>query len=96
MPGPPPPVKTNGSGPAVIANGYSAATATVAVAQVRVERWSQVLDDHDIGVALWARSSTVTSLLAQDEEWRVVFADLDSIVACRRGPACDRLSVSAG
>lgn len=59
-------------------------------------RWSQVLDDHDIGVALWARSSTVTSLLAQDEEWRVVFADLDSIVACRRGPACDRLSVSAG
>ena len=53
--------------------------------------WSQVLDDYDIGVALWARSSTVTSLLAEDERWQIVFSDLDSIVACRRGPACTAL-----
>ncbi len=54
-------------------------------------RWSAVLDDHDIGVALWSRSSVLTSLIAADARWRVVFADTDSIVACRRGPACDAL-----
>jgi hypothetical protein len=54
-------------------------------------RWSAVLDDYDIDVALWPRSSAVTSLLAEDDRWQVAFADLDSIVACRRGSACDVL-----
>lgn len=55
-------------------------------------RWSDVLDDYRINVALWPRSSAVTSLFAQSDVWRVVFADLDSVVACRRGPACESLT----
>ncbi|WP_436795742.1 hypothetical protein [Actinospongicola halichondriae] len=54
-------------------------------------RWSAVLDEQDIGVLVWSRSSVLTSLVAEDDGWRVVFADTDSIVACRRGPACEAL-----
>lgn len=56
--------------------------------------WSQVLDDNDIEIALWPRTSVLTSLLAEDERWQIAFADTDSVVACRRGPACEGLDVA--
>lgn len=54
-------------------------------------RWSAVLDDYDIDVLLWPRTSQLTSLAAEDDAWRVIYADTESVVACRRGAGCEAL-----
>lgn len=54
-------------------------------------RWQQILDRHEVAVVVWKRSSPLASLLAADDEWRVVFADTSWAVACRRGFGCSEL-----
>lgn len=47
-------------------------------------RWATVLDDHDIDIVVWRRSSPLASIIAADAEWQVAFSDLWWTVACRR------------
>ncbi|HAS10198.1 MAG TPA: hypothetical protein DCS55_06725 [Acidimicrobiaceae bacterium] len=52
--------------------------------------WQDVLDRWDIDVVLWERGSSLAQMLALSSAWRIVFSDVDSVVACRRsacGPA---------
>ncbi len=54
--------------------------------------WQQILDRYDIDVVVWKRSSPLASLLAADDGWRLVLADTEWSVACRRGPGCSPLT----
>jgi hypothetical protein len=46
--------------------------------------WRQVLERWDTDVILWSRSSPLDQLLAEDDTWRLAFADQSWVVYVRR------------
>lgn len=56
--------------------------------------WAQVLDGYGLDVAVFSRDSAVSSLLAADGDWAVVYSDSLSTVACRRGSGCGELAAN--
>lgn len=53
--------------------------------------WEAVLTDRDIDTVIWDRREPLGSLLAAQDDWKVVFSDTRWTVACRRTvcPALD-------
>jgi hypothetical protein len=47
--------------------------------------WSQTLDRYDVHYLVWPRTGPVAQLVAGSTEWRIVYQDPTTFVACRRG-----------
>lgn len=54
--------------------------------------WESVLVDRDVELVVWERSRPLGSLLAEADEWQIVFSDTSWTLACRRGPTCEALT----
>lgn len=50
--------------------------------------WQDVLERYDIDVVLWSADKPLSGLLAASDEWRIVYGDARSMVACRRDGLC--------
>lgn len=53
--------------------------------------WREALDRHRVNVVLWSRSGPLPQLLSMSPEWRVLYEDGQSSVACRRGTEVGKL-----
>ena len=47
--------------------------------------WREVLDRREIDLVLWGRSGSLTSLMSESHDWRILYEDASWSVACRRG-----------
>ena len=47
--------------------------------------WREVLDRRAVDLVLWGRSGSLTSLMAESHDWRILYEDASWSVACRRG-----------
>ncbi len=51
--------------------------------------WQAVLDRRGIDAVAWPRAEPLSQLLAQSPDWRIGYADGETIVACRRGSVAE-------
>ena len=54
-------------------------------------QWREILDRYEVEVMVWERSRPIATTVAAAADWHILFSDTAWIVACRRGPGCDRL-----
>jgi hypothetical protein len=47
--------------------------------------WREVLDRRQVDLVLWERKQALTSLMAESDDWRILYQDGSWSVACRRG-----------